>query len=707
MTGTLSEQYDVREELRSDDASEDAAPCCSSMNTDTAAAAVEPPKYIKGRLKAKLAFWRLFCTSTWVLSWISDGYQIPWGERGLPPPHTFANQQGALKLPDFVSGEIADLLARGSIIQTEQPPLVINPLNVVEHNGKLRLILDLVYVNYFISKEGLKFKYEGIKLTSLYFTPDDNMFSVDLEKAYHHVDMHESAWDYLGFSWLGKTYTFTVMPFGLSPACWVFTKLTNELVGHWRSQGIRLVHYLDDFLFAVAQDATGGYSLFKSVQQRVLSDIKAAGFSLSMSKLVLEPQKSIKFLGYIVDLGASRLAVDPSRVTKLKSILGQLLARPRRVHVKDLARITGLLQSMHLAVGQSVRIFTRSLYDLINQKPDNVWNWHLALNDGALTELQFWRTNFDRLHGVPLWLAPHVQTVMFTDAGAQGWGGFLVEHGKGQTLQVPSTLEEYYAAGGSMVAQGYLDPVEQLQSSTWRELIAIERTLWSLMADVSQVIVRLFTDNLAVTYVWLSGSRKAIIQAVVKRIFEFCHERSIQLWIEWIPRKNNVLADAMSKFYDSDDWMLNSKYFRILDKLWGPHTFDRFASANNKQCAKFNSRFWCPGSAGVNALAYDWLGENNWVNPPFALIGKVLLHMKACKTVGTVIVPWWPKREWWPLLRARNGASWAPFVVGVRCLNVNRQADVFLPGPGSANTVVVGAPKWAVYALRVDFSEAI
>ena len=647
MAGTLAGHDAVLEEMHTDcvesDAS-DAAPSCPATGTDTAAAAAEPPKYIKGRLIAKLAFWRLFCTSSWVLSWISDGYQIQWGERGLPPPHAFANEQGALKLPDFVSDEIADLLARGSIIQTERPPLVINPLNVVEHNGKLRLILDLVYVNHFISKEGLKFKYEGIKLTSLYFTPDDSIFSVDLEKAYHHVDMHESTWEYLGFSWLGKTYTFTVMPFGLSPACWVFTKLTNELVGRWRSHGIKLVHYLDDFLFAVAGDATGEHSLFKSVQQRVLSDIQAAGFSLSIPKLVLEPQKSIKFLGYIVDLGANRLTVDPKRVTKLKSILGQLLAKPRRVHVKDLARVTGLLQSMHLAVGQSVRIFTRSLYDLMNQKPLNVWNWHLALDEGALTELQFWRTNFDRLHGVPLWLDPHVRTVLFTDAGAQGWGGFLVEHGKGQTLRVPSTLEEYYAAWGSSVAQGYLNPVEQAQSSTWRELIAIERTLWSLLKDIFLTVVRLFTDNLAVHYVWLAGSKKKIIQAVVRRIFDFCHERSIQMWIEWIPRRHNALADALSKFHDSDDWMLNTRYFRIIDKLWGPHTFDRFASANNKQCGKFNSRFWCPGSAGVNALAYDWVGENNWVQPPFALIGKVLLHMKACKAVGTIIVPRWPKR---------------------------------------------------------------
>ena len=94
----------------------------------------------------------------------------------------------------------------------------------------------------------------------------------------------------------------------------------------------------------------------KSVQQRVLSDIQAAGFSLSIPKPVLALQQSVHFLGCTVDLGANRLTVDPRRVLKLKAILGRLLAGPRRVHVKDLARVTGMLQSMHLAVGQSVRL---------------------------------------------------------------------------------------------------------------------------------------------------------------------------------------------------------------------------------------------------------------------------------------------------------------------------------------------------------------
>ena len=90
-------------------------------------------------------------------------------------------------------------------MQTERPPLVVNPLNVVEHNGMLRLILDLMYVVYFINKEGMKFKYEGIKATSLYFMPDDYMFSVDLEKAYHQVEMHESTWDLDFLGWARRT----------------------------------------------------------------------------------------------------------------------------------------------------------------------------------------------------------------------------------------------------------------------------------------------------------------------------------------------------------------------------------------------------------------------------------------------------------------------------------------------------------------------
>ncbi|BDA42539.1 probable Gag-Pol polyprotein at N-terminal half [Coccomyxa sp. Obi] len=695
-------------EVRTDDIEDDSwdvdSACSATSAKPADSPAIKPaPKYVKGRLKAKLAFWQLFCKSAVVLSWISSGYEIPWALGVTPPPLSFPNAAGALQREAFVSAEIADLLARGSIMQTHLPPAVISPLNVVERRGKLRLILDLVYVNRFIDQTGLKFKYENIRSASLYFNPDDYMFSVDLEAAYHHVDMHESAWTYLGFRWQGKTYVFTVLPFGLSPACYVFSKLTHELVGRWRARGIRLIHYLDDFLFAVAKDADGGSSAFKLVQAQVLQDIRSAGFSVSVPKLQLDPEQALVFLGWLVDLAKNSLTASNDRVQEFLKTLQRLLSGSRKVHVRLLARITGQLQSMALALGPAARIYSRALYDLINSKPAHVWNWHVRIDGAAFAELQFWQKNFDRLHGAPLWFDSHVDTVLFTDAGAQGWGGFELQHTRGQQLAFPASFADFHAAGGSRVAQGYLTLEEQVESSTWRELIAIERTLLSLFSAVSGKIVRLITDSLAVCYIWLKGSKKKLIQDVVVRIFEFCHKRNIQLRIEWTPRENNMLADQLSKLHDADDWMLNKKYFRILDQLWGPHTFDRFASGTNNQCSKFCSRFWCPGSAGVDAFSYNWQGENNWVNAPFALLGRVMLHMRACKAVGTVIVPWWPKQQWWHLVRSADGSRWAAAVRDAREINVTRPRDLFLPGPGSANSVIVGAPNWAVYALRVDF----
>ena len=114
--------------------------------------------------------------------------------------------------------------------------------------------------------------------------------------------------------------------------------------------------------------------------------------------------------------------------------------------------------------------------------------------------------------------------------------------------------------------QGYLTVEEQAESSTSRKLIAIERTLPSLFSAVTGKVVGLITDSLALCYIWLRGSKKKF-QDVVVRIFEFCHKRRIQLRIEWTPRENNMLADQLSKLHDADDWMLNRKYFRILNQL--------------------------------------------------------------------------------------------------------------------------------------------
>lgn len=67
------------------------------------------------------------------------------------------------------------------------------------------------------------------------FRKNGYMFSFDLKSGYHHVEIFQPHQTFLGFSWdfQGETrfYVFTVLPFGLSVAPYIFTKILRPLVG--------------------------------------------------------------------------------------------------------------------------------------------------------------------------------------------------------------------------------------------------------------------------------------------------------------------------------------------------------------------------------------------------------------------------------------------------------------------------------------------
>ena len=117
------------------------------------------------------------------------------------------------------------------IVEVSSRPHVVNPLTVsINSSGKSRLILDLRHVNKYLNLT--KFKYEGVKEAKLYAANKKYAFKFDLRHGYHHLDMHVASQDYLGFSWkengIAKFYTFTSLPFGLSSACYIFTKVLDR-----------------------------------------------------------------------------------------------------------------------------------------------------------------------------------------------------------------------------------------------------------------------------------------------------------------------------------------------------------------------------------------------------------------------------------------------------------------------------------------------
>ena len=66
---------------------------------------------------------------------------------------------------------------------------------------------------------------------------------------------------------------FTVLPFGLCTACYLFTKLLRPLVRYWRTQGLRVVVYLDDGL-----GAEGGSNKTGEASTMVQDMLERAGF---------------------------------------------------------------------------------------------------------------------------------------------------------------------------------------------------------------------------------------------------------------------------------------------------------------------------------------------------------------------------------------------------------------------------------------------
>ena len=83
----------------------------------------------------------------------------------------------------------------------------------------------------------------------------------------------------------------------------------------------------------------------------------------------------------------------------------------------------------------------------------------------------------------------------------------------------------------------------------------------------------------------MSGSNKQRLQKLAESIYDLTVSRSIKLDAQWVPRKQNTIADTLSKMYDLEDWETTNTLLKYLNRVWGPFTIDRFA--NNKNSKMF------------------------------------------------------------------------------------------------------------------------
>lgn len=616
----------------------------------------ENSKYpsVKGRLRARVNFWKVIGASQFVIDIISRGYIIPF--LTTPPRMGFQNNRSAFENSEFVDGAIRDLIIAGAIVQCKSPPTVVNPLSVATQScGKKRLILDLRYPNSFLKK--FKIKFEGVQemLTTLRDSQQNFLFSFDIKSAYHHIDIFPCDQQFLGFSWkvqgVIKYYKFTVLPFGLATAPYIFTKIVRPLVKHWRTMAHKIIVYLDDGL-----GAAQSFSSCLTQASRVRDDIASSGFVASVEKCIWVPTQCLTWLGLDWNLTTQTLSVPPRKIEKVLNFIKKTLVS-KKIKARQLASLTGLIMSNLTVFGVICKLMTKALHSQINSRFG--WDSLLTLSTESIRELTFWENSVVKLNSRSLRPKPSRYTrVVYSDASNTGCAAFV-------------SLDD------TPIFHRNWNELEMKQSSTWRELLCIRDALRSLAPSLQNNNVKWYTDNQGVVSIVDSGSMKLHLHQLALDIFYSAKDNNIEINIEWIPRALNDIADYLSKIIDPDDWHVKDSYFKLAQSQWGTCSIDCFANCQNSKTKRFYSKFFNPNSLGVDCFAFNWSGEFCWLVPPIKLIPKTVKHvcLSGCRAILTV--PFWPSAVFWPLLINENG-NFRPFVSDY--VYIENGKDVFEQG---------------------------
>ena len=137
---------------------------------------------------------------------------------------------------------------------------------------------------------------------------------------------------------------------------------------------------------------------------------------------------------------------------------------------------------------------------------------------------------------------------------------------------------------------------------------------------------------------------------------------------------------------------MNVRYFREIDRIWGPHEVDLFATKENTQREKEFSWGRDPEPLGVNAFHQEWKTFHRWADPPFNLIGRILVKVKQEHSNITLLAPFWPTAAWYPSLFQMSVTT--PILLP-------QDKHMFVPGP-SGHVIPLYNKSWRIAVFNIS-----
>ena len=652
---------------------------------------------ITDRLRSRIAVWRTVASDPFVLSVIERGVLLP-----LQSRRTLERWRSRLTGTESArafSGTPAQMLDLRRQIADWQAQRVIEP---ARHSGNgsrnvcaLPALASLLFPvpkrdshefrwchDSRATNDALRprrCKVEGLATVRTMLRRGDWLCSIDLKSAYNHLTIHPSHRSLLEFHALGRRFRFVGMPFGVSCAPYVFTRVMRAVMRYLRQRAFRVSIYLDDLIIAASSR-----ELCARHAALTAGLLETLGFVLNYPKCELTPQTTLRHLGVWIDTRQWRLTLPRDKIVAIAKDARRALrdSDDGALSVRRLAGLAGKLAAA-LPAMPAARFRIHSLQRCVafGLRRHRSWDGTVALSASARRDVS-WAASLPALrrsNGAPI-RAPPSQATITTDASASGWGATL--HLRSSTMPI-------------VIAQRWPTTMSaSLTSSNWRETTAISLAIahfGRLLNRCRSLTIR--SDNTsAVAALRRWGARSPALGRAIEPALRWLLRRRIALTALHIPGVENTTADSLSRWFDPstpaataaslpasatpatsapatsatsrstsrwlvdrNEWTLSPSCFRAICRTFGTPTVDLFASPVNHLCRQFCSiRRPLPHQGqplALDAFATDWSRFRlALIVPPVNLIPRALAKAMDEQTNSIIVVPNWPTRPWFGTL---------------------------------------------------------
>ena len=436
------------------------------------------------------------------------------------------------------------------------------------------------------------------------------------------MPIHQQSQSLLGFLWNSRKFQFTCLPFGLSCAPRIFTKILKPVVAYLRERGVRLIIYIDDVAIMAPSE-----QLAESHLRLTLDLLEILGFLINYPKCVLHPTQTIDFLGFVVNSREMKLYLPQEKMVTISKEATRILNSQQHVSGYELARMIGLLSATIPAVLPAplhYRNLQRMKNDLVSAGDYKNTG---PLTNQARIDLKWWLQTLANVNGRTI---KHrlPDMMIFTDASKWGWGA------TSQNVKI----------GGAWNSEElilHINCLELLAAWYATQAFVQERT--------NQTILHWLDNRSAVAYInHMGGTHSSNLADLAIQFWNWALKRNRKA--RHIAGKENVSADQMSRSHrDRTDWMLNQEVFSNTNQLWGPLEVDLFATRLSTQLKRFYSWKPEPRAEKVDAFLQDWSAVRGYAHPPWCLISRCLKKAKDQQATLVLITSNWSAQPWFPV----------------------------------------------------------